>query len=553
MKSISRIPSTSIHINKLVVVSFFAAFILSLIPALTMGGDYWAETFSEYFDTVKGIRHILYPGWAGYISLLPQFVAGIYNEFFSFFGYQWYIARFVSSAVIFCVSFSLFIEISALRNGLLKYSVFFVVFGGMFISILHPSGSSIISVGYLLYIPLLYNIVFSLFQKNIKPKFIIKFFFILGLLTKPSFLVLTLFGDKRLSWSFKIFCFLIFVAQTYLVNSEGMYSIQGVAKSYDFFEMICHVLNISGIFTSRLILLQGFMNYTVFIASISFVFLIVFIILNFYNFSKNINLLYTYGSTYIALIAPFFFASAGFGDSIEGAKQFILSFAKIQYWTPVVLLIPTFTLLSLKKFRTIYLIMFLLFSFSLLKLALYNFKYSQSSNVSNKIMIANEIPMSKYWRCFPVTPLPGFQLNELSLYSYGKDKDRIATMNIWLSGGCKSWKQFRSHSSSGFLIETENHMNIDAGLSYNYLIMVDSPVKNKISLERSKKCLRLYGNSHYFSYAESISTFTYIAGWVESPLYATNTDSLVNGINSCFSLSLDRNKKNLMLFFPDRK
>ena len=87
------------HYKTINATALTSSLIISLIPCFIVGGDFWAEAFAEYFDTIKNIESILNIGWGGYYSFFPQFVAAIYNEYLVGFTSPWFTARFFSSLV----------------------------------------------------------------------------------------------------------------------------------------------------------------------------------------------------------------------------------------------------------------------------------------------------------------------------------------------------------------------------------------------------------------------------------------------------------------------
>ena len=539
------------HYKTINATALTSSLIISLIPCFIVGGDFWAEAFAEYFDTIKNIESILNIGWGGYYSFFPQFVAAIYNEYLVGFTSPWFAARFFSSLVFFITAFlSLRILLLLAIPKNIKYTLFVLVFLGLSLQGVHPSTNSIISVGYFFYLPLLLSMMASYLTDtdSYRCQFTNKFLFVLGLFTKPSLLVVTVFFGVRRSYIFKLVALSVFLFQYYLTKTRpGALAINFEVTSEYFQYFIESTLTIIGLMASHLFLFDLLGNYALIVGVVFTSIFCIYLL----KYVSNFRLVFLLLALALGTVFPFVFLALFLKDEGYELSLFVLSLAKSQYWIlpsvviPFVLIVPLY---RNKHYAPLVALLFIVLV-NMFKLNIQQLNLSASSNVDTKSMIASQIPKNKYWRCFPILPLPGFPLDELQ---GGFDSDLNHTLEIWKSGGCRTEVNFSSLDNNGFNNSgTVTPLTITNRGSYSYLIMLIDKSVSKVA--DTEQCNDIYGNSPIITKANDPGSISYITGWKESKDGTSDPNRLYDSLNRCFNINIDRSKINVIAFFPDKK
>lgn len=400
---------------------FFAiigSLILSFIPFYVTGPDYWAETFAEYFDTIKGLNSLFNVGWGGYYSFFPQFVSAIYHEIlFSWFE-PWGVARLFSSVVIFSCSFLMLYRVLD-ANIHAKHLVYLLVFTSLLWQVLHPSTNSIISVGYFLYLPLFVSMLFDDYRQepyseNYAAE---KILFLVALLTKPSLLFLTVFFGLKRDLIFKLICLGVFLFQYYLTKvNAGPLSVTIEADLQYLLSVSAAAFKTFGLIVSHSLFFDCFSSYSFSLGLVVTFFLLFGCLIHHKASAKTFLLL----SAVLASTIPFVFLNLIDNPKLDDFKltSLTISLAKAQYWIIPSTIVPLVCLMVINKFNSKKLIIFFLGLAILNQVALsrHQLSLANSSNVNTSSIIANQVPSNQYWRCFPILPYPGFPLDELKKF-----------------------------------------------------------------------------------------------------------------------------------------
>ncbi|UXY08962.1 hypothetical protein N7922_13780 [Kosakonia sp. ML.JS2a] len=532
----------------IVLMSFF----LAAIPFVTTGPDFWAESLMEYFDAIKDFTSLFNVGWGGYYSFLPQLCSVIYHNLFSSLTSPWVFARISSSIVIFYSSY--FALKLILNSDVSKKYILSLCFWLSFTSqVIHPSSNTIISVGYLLYVPLVVAMLLvSEDELAIKKLTIEKLLFIIALFTKPNFIFLTcLFAFKR-NLAFKFLCVAIFIFQYYLIKTHP--TELNVATEINLNYVINNLksgIEIIGVFISHLFLFNISINSPLFIGvavSLCLVFLCFYS-----NFS--IRKKCTFFVLFSVFVLNFLLLNQIMNEENNAEKlvRIMITPSKLQYWSIPTIIIPIIFFLVCNKSRRnkIALIYSALLisnqSFAIVE----QYNLSASSNVKTSSVIAEKIPDSKFWRCFPTLPLPGFAFDEISGIFNGNQH-----ISIWRSGGCQTFTNYDYFDGKSFNNKDNNtpFSMVDKKGSFSYLLMISSSNDVNLKFKEEQSCKIIYGNKPVITNKQKSGSFYYVSGWNEvKPGDNVDISELYNKFKNCFDVDIDRDKFNSIILFPDKK
>lgn len=525
------------------------ALVLSLFPVFHVGGDYWAETFVEYFDGIKGFENIFHVGWGGYYSFLPQLIAATQNTYLYEFIEPWHTARIASSTVIFV---SVFLSFKAVLNfdSKLKWYLALLTFLMFLLQVSHPSVNSIISAGYFLYLPLIISmLIYSMSNEevdNFLP--VSKGLFILALLTKPSLIFISVFFGLRSSLFFKLSCLCVFLFQYYLTRTQGGALSVPLELNSDFIVLsLKSTLSIIGLIFNHLFLFDAAVDHSLYVG-LSVLFLFVFFLFKFILELRSIFLLLF---LLFGAIVPFLFLDLFLKDDLD-LGILILSLAKAQYWIIISIVVPfAFFFIVYRVDNKLLTSVFLTLAISnLVYLNFHRIAESFSPNVTADSMIANQIPKDLYWRCFPVTPLPGFPIDELNGLFVGVQNKPI---DVWRKGGCRFEMNFTHFGELGFNNSTSSINDMKYRGSYSYLIMMVSEARRRIALNKTQECYDVYGSSPVILDRIKGGSFDYITGWSYSESGVRDPNLLRSFLGKCFNLERDVRDVNAIVFYPDKK